>query len=66
MDGDTCRECGHSYLYHYHSEYRFEMMPDKKNVVDESMQAKYEEAIYLEEKARSSKQNLDNELERLI
>ena len=61
MSGETnCRICEHDYTLHYHNEARFEKVEEIKNLVDENMKRKFEEATSMEERNHI----LQNELER--
>eukprot|EP00930_Biecheleria_cincta_P098534 TRINITY_DN90189_c0_g1_i1.p1 TRINITY_DN90189_c0_g1~~TRINITY_DN90189_c0_g1_i1.p1 ORF type:complete len:562 (+),score=114.23 TRINITY_DN90189_c0_g1_i1:63-1748(+) len=50
--GDTCKECGHSYHYHYHDEVRWTRTDEKINLVDNAMKREFENAKTMQEQAR--------------
>ena len=69
---NTCSVCGHDYTYHYYDEAVFKEVEEVNDLIDEEMQAKFEQAANAEERAQmlykkleSQRQASKNERQRL-
>ena len=66
MDGETCRECGHSYRHHYHNEVVFQKVKERKEFVDEAMKKNFYQAANMEQRADYLRQGLQTQREELL
>ena len=63
---ETCKECGHSYRHHYHNEILFKRVKERKEIIDEAMKKRFEEAADMEQKVNYLKQGLQKRREELL
>ena len=63
---ETCKVCGHSYRHHYHNEVMFKKFKERKEIIDEAIKKRFEEATDKEQRANYLKQGLQTQKEELL
>ena len=58
---NTCRVCGHSYMYHYHEKGLFKQVEEVQDFINEEMRSKFEKAKNNLERAKMLYAELENQ-----